>query len=75
MKDEKINLRGLHVSDTWVDRGTGTPKNRDEFNNFNRQDVCETSLTTLIDKMFPHNSCEENSVWRKWNSPLFVYGT
>jgi hypothetical protein len=41
MKDEMIKIRGLHGSDTWVDRGTGTPKNRDEFNKFNRQDVCE----------------------------------
>jgi hypothetical protein len=38
MKDYKLKLRKLHVSHTWVGRGTETPKDRDELN---RREVCE----------------------------------
>jgi hypothetical protein len=39
MKEEKLNLRDLHVSYTLcVVRGTGTPKDKDEVN---RREVCE----------------------------------
>ena len=42
MKDYKLKLRNLHVSDSrrihWVGRGTGTPKDRDEVN---RREVYE----------------------------------
>ncbi len=32
MKDQKVHLRDLHVSDTLCCVGTGTPKDRDEVN-------------------------------------------
>ena len=40
MKDERLNLRDLHVLHTvhWVVWGTGTPKDRDEVN---RREVVE----------------------------------
>ena len=38
MKDYKLKLRKLRTRIHWVDRGTGTPKDRDEVN---RREVCE----------------------------------
>ena len=38
MKDYKVNVRYLHVSHTLGSSGTGTPKDRDEFN---RREVFE----------------------------------
>ena len=38
MKDQKVTIRELHVSQDWVVRWTGTPKETDEVN---RREVCE----------------------------------
>ena len=38
MKDYKLKLGSYTTHIHWVDRGTGTPKDRDDVN---RRDVCE----------------------------------
>ena len=68
----KLKMRDLHVSDTLGCPGDGTPKNTDGvnigdpsiFNLTRKAAVLTRMLSTLV------LSCEENTTWWKWKSPL-----